>query len=151
MHNDNNNKYNNNNITNTYNSEQKKYETNIKNSNLQYLFEHLNRSSSNSKNFNTNKYSITNRNFANNNNTNSPNANATNNHHHHINQLFYLKNKLYNLNEQNSKQILAHTNRFEDLYDKNYCTSLNNNINSNRPVNSEPENNKRRSAHLFNL
>lgn len=77
----------------------------------------------------------------------------------HINQHFYVKNKLYNLNEQNSKHFFekahAQTNRFEDLYDNPYVTFNGNNGTKSKNElshrNSELIEHKRRSAHLFNL
>ena len=76
----------------------------------------------------------------------------------HINQHFYLKNKLHNLNEQNSKAFFektgssaAQTNRFEDLYDNFAFPTSNKNHRANFTKNSELMENKRRSAHLFNL
>lgn len=75
----------------------------------------------------------------------------------HINQHFYLKNKLYNLNEHNSKAFFeksnstAQTNRFEDLYDNFSFPASNKNHRANFTKNSELIENKRRSAHLFNL
>lgn len=84
----------------------------------------------------------------------------------HINQHIFIKNKLYNLNEQNSKHFFekslmnskdnnsnqnkGSTNRFEDLYDNQFMAFPNKTAGKSFSKNGESTH-KRRSAHLFNL
>jgi len=90
-------------------------------------------------------------------NTSSSNSNRA-----HLNQHFYIKNKLYNLTDQNSKHFFEkashskQTNRFEDFYDNFYPVAYpqqgkSKNSEFHFLKNSDLIENKRRSAHLFNL
>ena len=121
---------------------------NIKNANLQYLYEHLNKTATKSSLHSSNQQKLLLQQQP-----TSPKAqNTTQSRSHHINHLFCLKNKLYNLNEQTSKHFMSHTNRFEDLYDSAY-SSFNNRTSRNDfcKLNDLENNVKRRSTHLFNL
>jgi hypothetical protein len=90
--------------------------------------------------------------------------NSNNNQHvnqTHINQHIFIKNKLYNLNEQNSKHFFEkninsnsnnsnNSSRFEDLYENQFMAFPHKSTSKSSSKNSESTH-KRRSAHLFNL
>ncbi len=91
------------------------------------------------------------------NNSSSSTSNRT-----HINQHFYIKNKLYNLTDQNSKHFFdkaAHakeTNRFEDFYDNFFPEAYPPQGNSKKIdfhflKNGDLVEKKRRTSHLFSL